>query len=149
MALTLADKGKTGELIQLLHSEDPHIRMRAFDAVEKLSRLDRRILQPFAHEIFNLGDHYHQREVLWHWCQIIPRLDLTDSEVDYAFWKMNSLRGSDSKIVWTFALQGMFDLVNQRPDFLESVNEALSEDLKRGSGAVKARCRKLIEQLKH
>lgn len=139
-----ANKTRLRDLIKAISHDDDRLRMRAFDALEKLSAEDPAPLNTYKKLFLEIPTQIKQKEVLWHWCQIMPRLRLTERERERVFSTMNSLRGSKSKIVWTFALQGMFDLALLSPKLKPELIEALSEDLSSGSAAVKARCRKLI-----
>jgi len=137
------------ELLNLIEDSDPGTRMRAFDALEKVTRSkDCLLSQKQIEKIFELGFECEQQEVLWHWCQIIPRLTLTKIQIDDAFRRMNALRGSKSKIVWTFALQGMFDLALTNPSLKTQACLAIEEDIKKGPASVKARCRRIIKSSK-
>lgn len=140
------DKTLLVELVRLIDDPDPGTRMRAFDALEKMTSANEcRLTQKQIEKIFDFGFECEQQEVLWHWCQIIPRLKLTHNQMEEAFSRMNSLRGSKSKIVWTFALQGMFDLAALWPSLKTQAISAIEEDMKNGSAAVKSRCRLLLK----
>ena len=67
-----------------LFDPDPIVRMRAADAMEKLSADDRRLLQPFKQKLVGLAQQTRQQELRWHLAQMVPRLDLTPQETTAA-----------------------------------------------------------------
>jgi hypothetical protein len=71
-------------------SESPVLRMRAADAVEKISSQEPRLLKPFKSELLGLLVETDQKELRWHLAQMIPRLPLTKKEWQRA---VEGLRG--------------------------------------------------------
>src|SRR5271166_6204805 len=67
------------ELIELLWSDDPVVRMRAADAAEKASLQRHDLLAPFKAELLGLAEETEQAEVRWHLALMLPRLPLTSS----------------------------------------------------------------------
>jgi hypothetical protein len=68
------------ELMGCFWSESPVLRMRAADAVEKISSQKPDLLKPFKSELLGLLFETDQKELRWHLAQMIPRLPLTKKE---------------------------------------------------------------------
>ena len=69
-----------GELVVGLVSDDPIIRMRAADALEKVSKGHPALLNPFKDILLNAAADSEQQEVRWHMAQMLPRLKLSQKE---------------------------------------------------------------------
>ena len=69
-------------LFQGFYENDPLIRMRTADAVEKITATDPKLLIPYKQELLDLIRQIDQMEVLWHLAQIIPRLPLSPDEMN-------------------------------------------------------------------
>ena len=130
-----------------LSVEDSLVRMRAADAIEKISADKPEFLQPFKNTILRLAGRSRQQEVRWHMAQIIPRLKLTSKERAVAVELLFDYLTDKSKIVVTFSLQALSEFAvedqNLRPRVVE-VLKALSDT---GSAAIKNRSQKLLEKL--
>ena len=68
------------ELINGLSSDDPILRMRTADAVEKVTRVRPELLAPHKKSLIRLAGDTDQQEVRWHMAQILPRLALKPDE---------------------------------------------------------------------
>jgi len=62
-----------GSLIENIIHEDPGVRMRASDAVEKITRRNPEYLGPYKNYLLHEVLQFTQQEVRWHMAQIIPR----------------------------------------------------------------------------
>ena len=62
------------DLVGGLTSEDPIVRMRAADALEKATRARPDWLTVFKNTLLRLATESEQQEVRWHLAQILPRL---------------------------------------------------------------------------
>lgn len=76
VAEVLADPRCFEELFLGLSNEDEVIRMRAADAIEKISRRHPEFIQPYKEEIISEISKIDQQEVRWHWAQMVTRLEL-------------------------------------------------------------------------
>jgi HEAT repeat protein len=139
--------GLFGLLVEALADPDPGVRMRASDAVEKISRGHPEYLQP--HKVFLLrqAGSQTQQEVRWHLAQILPRLQLTARERLQTSQLLFSYLESPSRIVQTNALQALFDLTQNDRRLLQPVGDALEKLVKTGSPAVRNRAQKLLHLL--
>jgi len=143
-ALVLAEPQRFKELLLCLWNDDPVIRMRAADALEKISRAAPELLHPHKAEILGLADESQQIELQWHLAQMFSRLKLTATERRRAVARLTEYLQSRSSIVKTFALQGLYELARQDDQLQSEVAELLEEALRHGTAAMKARARSLL-----
>lgn len=66
----------------------------------------------------------HQQEVKWHLLQILPRLDLSDPELETAATIADSTLQHESRIVQAAALSALFSLAQAEPKLLDRAREA-------------------------
>ncbi len=137
-----------GELFKGMRSGDPRVRMRAADAAEKVTAQRPDLLQPFKRSLLNTIAKIDQQEVRWHVAQMIPRLHLTPTERVRAVGILFAYLSLKSKIVRTFALQALVSLSYHDPELRKRVTRVLHQVVESGSPALKARGRKLLEQIR-
>lgn len=132
----------------MLIDGNPLIRMRAADAVEKITAEHPDYLQSY--KTLLLGDiaAIEQQEVRWHVAQMIPRLDLTDAERAQAVDILTGYLDDKSNIVKTFAMQALADLTEVDTALLPQVMAMIEAQVADGSPAVQSRGRKLLAKLK-
>ena len=106
----LADPALFTVLFQGLLVDDPLIRMRATDAIEKITTHHPEYLTPYAAQLLHEVGPLEQQEVRWHVAQLLSRLDLTADERRMAVMLLNCDLEDESKIVKTFAMQALADL---------------------------------------
>ncbi len=145
--LVLADCNRLAELIPLITDPQPELAMRAADATGKISRDHADWLQPYRRTILRIPEQTSQPEPCWHWCQIIPRLQLTSRQVTSIVDRMVSFLDSPSSILKTFALQGLVDMCDHNPKLVPRVRKIVAEAARTGTKAMQARARKLIQHL--
>jgi hypothetical protein len=145
--LVLRQPPRFGELVECLSSENPVLRMRAADAAEKVSAKKPRLLDRHKAELLGLLARAEQIELRWHLAQMIPRLRLTAPERQRAREALACYLEDRSSIVKTFALRGLADLARTDARLRPSVKQLLENAVHRGTPAMKARARKLLEQL--
>jgi hypothetical protein len=121
--------------------------MRAADAVEKVTREHRELLEPYKRELLRLMASAEEQELRWHLAVMVPRLLLNAEERETAIASLKRYLEDRSSIVKTFALQGLADLAQQEPDIRSTVAEILRAATRKGTPAMKARSRKLLVQL--
>jgi hypothetical protein len=97
-----------------LLDNDPVVRMRAADAVEKASTRRPALLQPFKRELLGRVGASEQKEVRWHVALMLPRLGLNSRERRQAVAILLDYLEDTSSIVKTFAMQGLADLALHR-----------------------------------
>jgi hypothetical protein len=146
-AMVSSDPKLFPALIAGLWSEDPLVRMRSADAVEKFTRKHRELLQPFKKELLGLMTETQEQEVRWHLAAMVPRLAMNTRERQAAIASLSLYLKDRSSIVKTFALQGLAELSQDEPNLRPRVIETLREATRNGTPAMKARSRKLLLQL--
>ena len=137
------------DLVTGLLDEDPVVRMRAADAMEKVSSDNPEFLQPFKGKLIRLAKVTQQQELRWHMAQMIPRLKLTPNETAAATEIFFEYLKDKSKIVVTFAMQALADLAIKAPDIATRVIRAIEKLTRTGSPAIQSRGKKLRLQLKN
>ena len=136
------------ELATGLFDEDPVVRMRAADAMEKLSLENPQSLYPYKTELIRLARQTQQQELRWHTAQMIPRLKLTAREEATVTEIFFDYLNDKSKIVVTFAMQALADLALKKGAASARTIRAIEELTRTGSPAIQSRGKKLLPKLK-
>jgi HEAT repeat protein len=136
------------ELVAGLFDADPVVRMRAADAIEKISLKNPQFLQSFKTELIRLAQQTPQQELRWHMAQMIPRLKLTPKETATVTEIFFEYLKDKSKIVVAFAMQALSDLAIKEADASTRVIRAIEKLAQTGSPAIQSRGKKLLMQLK-
>ena len=137
------------ELVIGLFEEDPVLRMRAADAMEKISVVNPASLQPFKTQLIRLARQTQQQELRWHAAQRIPRLKLTPREIATVTDIFFDYLKDKSKIVVTFAMQALSDLALMGDAAPSRVIKAIEKLARTGSPAIQSRGKKLLPGLKN
>ncbi len=140
----LADPRLFRELFDGLLTDDPIVRMRAADAVEKVTAKRPEWLRPYKQLLLEHVANSEQQEVRWHVAQMIPRLDLTQSERARVERLLFRYLEDRSAIVKTFALQALADLAVDDDRLRRRVIKLLEDFASSGTPAVRSRARKLL-----
>ncbi len=69
-----------GELFEGMLGDDPILRMRCADALEKITANHPEYLKPYKATLLQQVALIDQQEVRWHVAQMLPRLDLTPKQ---------------------------------------------------------------------
>ncbi len=128
--------------------DDPIVRMRAADAVEKITTNQPHYLQPYKDMLINQVAKVNQQEVRWHVAQILPRLSLNRRERETVVEILFGYLQDKSKIVKTFSLQALADFAQEDGSLRLRVVEVLEEMVQKGSPAVINRGKKLLTKLR-
>ncbi len=137
-----------GELFEGLLDADPIIRMRAADAIEKVTRKHPALLQPWKRPLLDVISVVQQKEVRWHVAQMLPRLSLRPDERRKAVRILFDYLRDASSIVRTFSMQALVEL-SERDARLRPRIKLLVEQLARtGTPAMKSRGRKLLRSMR-
>ena len=128
--------------------DDPVVRMRASDAVEKITRKRPEYLAPHKSRMITMVSQIDQQEVRWHMAQILPRLQLTEQEREKVFKILLSYLEGKSKILKTFTMQGLADIAEQDRTYRTRVVGLLEDLVETGSPAMKTRGEKLLAHLR-
>jgi hypothetical protein len=130
-------------------SDDPVIRMRSADAVEKITAEHPEYLQPFKEELIHQVARSEQQEVRWHVAQMVPRLDLSVEERELVVAILLDYLSDRSKIVKTFSMQALAELAEEDASLRDRLIPLFEELTETGSPAVKSRGRKLLARLRN
>lgn len=148
VAELLADPGRFAALFAGLFSDDPVVRVRAADAVEKITVVYPAYLRPYKTPLLGPLAHSPDKEVRWHIAQMLPRLQWTSQEQRMVYDLLIEYLSDTSSIVKTCAMQGLADLTRQAPKFRSRVLRQLQGLTARGTPAMRARGRKLLARLR-
>ena len=146
-AQVLANHDLLSVLFEGLLVDDPLVRMRSADALEKVSARHPDWLQPYRRRIIEEVATSQQQEVRWHVCQFFSRLQLDAKERQEVYAILQGYLGDKSRIVRTFVMQALSDLARQdeglRPQIIAQLQELACSD----SAAMRARGKKLLSDL--
>ena len=143
-----ADPGRLPELVECLFAPSAGIRMRAADALERVSRVVPRALDAYTDRLLTDIAAIEQAEVRWHVAQILPRLALDEGQR----WRAAALmvtwfEHGESRIVRTSALQAMVDLAETDAPLRELAAEMMRAALRSGVPSLAARARRILNPL--
>lgn len=143
----LANPSLFGDVVDAIFSENAGTKMRASDAVEKITRSYPEWLTPYKKLFLTKISEIEQKEVRWHTAQILPRLRLTKNEREKVFNLMLVYLEDKSSIVRTFAMQAMADIAILDETYVSQVHSLISRLMENGSPAMKSRGKKLLKLL--
>ncbi len=119
-----------GEVFDGMLHDDPVVRMRVADAIEKVSRLHPEYLKDYKQRLIYEVSRIEQQEVRWHVAQMFS-------------W----LEKSSSNIVRVNSMQTLSNLAEDDRELRSLVLEKLREIVKIGSPSMVSRGKKLIKKL--
>ncbi len=131
-----------------LWDDDPVVRMRAADAVEKVTRKQPELLQSWKRQLLGIAAFTKDKEVRWHFAQMAPRLRLTPPEQKQAVQILTGYLESDSSIVKTFSMQALADLAAKDKNLLDEVMPQIERLTRSGTPAMRSRGRRLLKQMR-
>jgi hypothetical protein len=143
----LADPGQFRVVFDAILVPDPVVRMRAADAVEKITRRRPYLLVGLEDRVLTEVAATSQQEVRWHVAQLLPRLALTPPQRAKAITILRGFVDDDSRIVRTCAMQALADLAGHDEQLRRRVRPLLAELTRTGTPAMRSRCRKLLARL--
>ncbi len=147
VAAVLAHPADFGAVFEGMLAEDPILRLRCADAVEKITVQRPELLLPFKRRLLERVAKIDQPAVRWHVAQLLPRLALTPRERRACVALLRAYLQDESKIVKTFAMQALADLAAQETKLRGPVIRLLTSLTRTGSPAMQARGRKLLARL--
>jgi hypothetical protein len=147
IADVLDDPGLFDAVFRGMLDDDPIIRMRAADAVEKLTADHPEYLYPYKRELVEQVAGIDQQEVRWHVAQMLPRLEWSEEERAVVVEVLLGYLDDKSKIVKTFVMQALADFAESDADLRPQVIQLLEELVETGSLAMKSRGQKLLKKL--
>ncbi len=129
-------------------TDDPIIRMRSADAIEKITAKHPEYLRPFKKKLIQQVTRINQQEVRWHVAQMLPRLELSPEERKETVDILIGYLDDKSSIVKTFSMQALADLAEKEASLRSQVIRLLEESTGTGSPAMKSRGKKLLKKLR-
>jgi hypothetical protein len=148
VARVLARPAYFRHVFEGIASDDAIVRMRAADAVEKITAQRPELLQPFKKKLLAIAGSSDQQEVRWHAALMVPRLALTRKERAVALDILFDYLRDKSSIVKTFAMQAIWDLAATDSKLKTQIIPMIEELTLVGTAAMRARGRKLLSQRK-
>jgi HEAT repeat protein len=130
-----------------LASDDEVVRMRAADAIEKITKQRPRLLDPFRKDFLAIANSSSQQEIRWHAALILPRLKLDAAQRAAAVDILFDYLRDKSSIVKTFAMQALADFAATDPELQSRIKPLIEELTQVGTPAMRARGRKILRNL--
>lgn len=147
VTLALKDPKLVTELLIGIQHDDPLIRMRSADVLEKVTVRHPEWLQPHKRLLLDEIAAIEQQEVRWHVAQMIPRLQMTSRDRAKAVRILERYCEDESRIVRTFSMQALADIALEDPNLVPKAVALIKELTRTGSAAVANRGRKLLAVL--
>ncbi len=131
-----------------MNNDDPRIRMRSADALQKVAEKHPEYLQPHKKQLLDEISKIDQQEVQWHVAQMLSYLDYQSEEIPKAVdILMEYINKSDSNIVIVNSLQALADLVEKDQSLKPKVKTIIEDKMKSGGPAIFSRGKKLLEKM--
>ncbi len=128
--------------------EDPVVRMRSADALEKVSAKHPEYLQPFKRRLINEISKVNQQEVRWHTAQMFSYIEVTKNERDMIMEILfHWLESEKSNIVRVFSMQTLANFARDDEKVKGKVVGKIRKVMKDGSPSLVSRGRKLLKTL--
>ena len=121
------DPSLFNEVFDCLYSDTPGVRMRSADVIETFTSKHPEYVNPYKNKLLYEVSRINQKEVRWHVCQIIPRLELNTKEFDQAFILFKEYFDDNSSIVKTFVMQALFDLAQLNKNLMPEVTSIIND----------------------
>jgi hypothetical protein len=134
-------------LVDGLTADDPVVRMRSADALEKVTLQRPELLRPHKRRLLEIAGQTRQQEVRWHMALVFPRMNLPPAERAVALDILLDYLRDKSSIVKTWSMQCLADFVQEDPGLKRRLLPLLRELAESGTPAMCARGRKLLAGL--
>jgi hypothetical protein len=148
VAQVLAHPAYFCHVFEGLATDDAVVRMRAADAIEKISARRPELLRPHKRKLLAIAGSTDQQEIRWHAAMILPRLKLTAKERAVALDILFDYLRDKGSIVKTCAMQAIWNLAATDSKLKAQITPLIEELTLVGTAAMRARGRKLLGQLK-
>jgi HEAT repeat protein len=142
--VVLGRPGYLPELAAGLWHPEPLVRMRAGDALEKVSRQRPEWLRPIGQDLLDLAATTDEQELQWHLAQLLPRVGLSVRQRQALVPVLRRYLQVPSAIVRVSALQALVELMGTDSKLRPFVRRQLRRALTEGTAAERARARKLL-----
>lgn len=145
VSLIKKDSKLIGSLLSVVSSEQEAYNMRALDAIEKATRDDFSLLQPYKKIFINQLIYQKQKEIRWHVAQIISRFKFTKIERHrIANILIEDYLKDDSSIVKTNTLHALTEIALSDEELSMRVKPIIKRAIRSGTRAMAARAKKLL-----
>jgi hypothetical protein len=135
------------EVFKGVYDDDPVIRMRSADVVEKITRENPGLLAGFEKAIIEDLSQIEQQEVCWHLALLLPRLSYTKTQEKEILEILKRYLAHKSKIVNVNAMEALAMLATKNTAILQDVKRIIKSKVASGSPAIQARGKKLLKRL--
>ena len=137
------------DVVEGMTSDDPIIRMRSADVIEKVAKQHPEYLQPFKTKLINEIALTNQKEVQWHVAQMFSYLSIDQSERK-AITKilLNYISQNTSTIVKTFSMQTLAIFAERDADMRPQIIQLIECLMETGRPAIVSRGKKVLSRLK-
>jgi HEAT repeat protein len=147
VATVQASPALLDELVAAIGDADAVVRMRAADALEKVTAAHPEWLAPYAAQLLGPLAAIPQQEVRWHVAQLLPRLLLDDAQRQVATAILFGYLEDRSAIVRTCALDALARLAEGDPALQVRVTALLEAALRDGTPAERSRAQRVRAEL--
>ena len=147
ISFVLRDTAKFDELFEAMLHEEAIVRMRASEAVEKLSRNRPDLLTPHRARLIDEVGEIDQPEVRRHVAQMLSVLSLNPKEKSRATALLERYLHDKSVMVVTASLETLVDFSQKDRHLRKRVTPILERMIARGTPAMKVRAKKLYDRL--
>lgn len=148
VADTLADPTQLGEVFGCLFDDDPVVRMRAGDAVEKVARQQPQLLAPYVDRLLTDVAPIEQASVQWHLAQILAEVPLTPAQQDRAIAILeHNVTHATDWIVLNLTMESLTHFAQDDPDLRRRLIPTLHHHTTDHRKAVAKRASRLLHQL--
>jgi hypothetical protein len=134
------------QLFAGLRNTDRLVRMRAADAIEKITLRNPALLERYKKQLLELAGRTDEQEVRWHMAQLLPRLGLSEAQRTVALDILFDYLRDSSSIVKTFAMQAIDDLAGKDNTLAAKLLPMIRELTEIDTPAMRARGRKILRQ---
>lgn len=135
------------ELVLAINNSDAGVKMRAADAVQKISELKPQLIKPYKKEFIKFST-INQKEVRWHLAQIYPILDLNHHEREGILNKLHEwIKTDESNIVKVFSMQAIYDFSLKDESIKHLAKKVIMEAMKFNIPSINSRAKKLLKKL--
>ena len=145
--LILARPRKVPQLVECLWDPDPGVANRAADALERASFRRPELLALWKDSLLGLLAEARENKLRWNLALMVPRLNLSKTEIGRAAGTLRTYLEDSSSIVKTAAMHGLAGLALQDPSLKPEVLDLLHILSRSATPAMRARGRILLEQL--
>lgn len=131
-------------LWKLIRDHDPLLRMRAADALEKVSRTRSDLFEPHAQSLLDGSLEDGSQELRWHLFAMASRLRLAPAKAAALMTRLeDAVRTDSSRIARATALEAAADLTARHPALAGRCDALIAEALQSPLPSLAARARKI------